>query len=233
MQRHARAPDLFYQRLASRVDFVQVRRTKWLLSRSRENDVTNLQIAHRPIVGGRKRVKLFCDAQRCLADFVVGTNVSDDDWINRITENHDRVIAHLYWIGATGKRARHHDERIGRADQETELFQRANLGTQFGDRIAQVAFALGCGTCLRVLVFCAFQSLFSRSEIRVGRVRFLFPTITGGRFEIRRRSGPGRQAIGIGTIGVHIHLRLEEERLSMSFRMLNLQNRLAIEEIMS
>ena len=116
MQRHARAADLFYQRFASRVNFVQVRRTKWLLSRSRENDVTHLQIAHRPIVGGCKRVEFFCDAQRRLADLVVGTDISDDHRVNRIAENHDRVIAHFNRIGATSKRARDHDEWIGRAD---------------------------------------------------------------------------------------------------------------------
>jgi hypothetical protein len=222
MQRHARTADLFYQRFASRVDLVQVRGTKWLLSRSRENDVTHLQIAHRPIVGGCKRVEFFCDAQRRLADFVIGTNVSDDHRVNRVTKKHERVIAHFNRIGATSKRARHHDERIGRADQETKLFQRANLGAQFRDGVAQLAFARGRGTCQRVLVFCAFQSLFSPGEIRVWLVRFLFPTITRGRLEIRRRTGPGRQAIGIGAVGVHIHLRLEEKRFSMSFRMLKL-----------
>jgi hypothetical protein len=222
MQRHARTADLFYQRFASRVDFVQVRRTKWLLSRSWEKDVTHLQIAHRPIVGCCKRVEFFCDAQRRLADFVVGTDISDDHRVNRIAENHDRVIAHFNRIGATGKRARHHDERIGRADQKTKLFQRADLGAQFRDCVAQVAFARGRGTCRRVIVFCPFQSLFSPSKIRVRRVRFLFPTITGGRFKIRRRTGASRQAIGIGAIGVHIHFRLEEKGFPMGLRMLKL-----------
>ena len=156
MQRHARAADLFYQRFASRVDFVQVRRTKWLLSRSRENDVTHFQIAHRPIIGCCKRVEFFCDAQRRLADFVVGTDISDDRRVNRVAENHERVIAHFNRIWATGKRARHDDERIGRADQKTELFERANLCAQFGDCIAQVAFTGRRGTCQRKLVFFAF-----------------------------------------------------------------------------
>jgi hypothetical protein len=138
------------------MDFVQVRRTKWLLSRSRENDVTHLQIAHRPVVGCCKRVEFFRDAQRRLADFVIGTDVSDNDWIDRVAENHDRVIAHFNRIGATGKRARYHDERISRADQETKLFQRASLGAQFSDCIAQLAFARGRGTCQREFVFCAF-----------------------------------------------------------------------------
>ena len=109
------------------MDFVQVRRTKWLLSRSRENNVTHLQIADRPIVGCCQGVEFFCDAQRRLADFVIGTNVSDDGWINRIAKNHQRIIAHFNRIGAMGECARHHDERIGRPDQETKLFQRANL----------------------------------------------------------------------------------------------------------
>ena len=133
MQRHARAADLFYQRFASRVDFVQVRRTKWLLSRSRKNEVGHLEIADRPIVGCCERVEFFGDPQRRLANFVVGTDVSDDDWINRIAEKDERVIAHFHRIGAAGKRAGHYDERIGRADQKTELFERANLRAQFGD----------------------------------------------------------------------------------------------------
>ena len=156
MQRHARAPDLFYQRFATRVDFVQVRRTKWLLSRSRENDVTHLQIADRPIVGCCQGVEFFCDAQRRLANFVIGTNVSDNDWINRIAENHERVIAHFNRVGTTGECARYHDKRIGRADQKTKLFQRANLRAQFRNRVAQVAFSRRRGTCQRVLVFCVF-----------------------------------------------------------------------------
>ena len=214
------------------MDLVQVRRAKWLVSRSWKNDVTHLQIAHRPIVGSCKRIKLFCDAQRRLADFVVGTDVSDDDWIDRIAENDERVIADFNRIGTTDKRARHHDERIGGADQETKLFQRADFRAQFRDCVPQVAFALRCGTCLRVLVFSALQSLFGPREIRVRRIRFLFPAITGGWLEIRRRPGAGREAIGIRAVGVHIHLRLKKKRLSMSFGMLKLQNGLAIEKVM-
>ena len=156
MQRNARAADFFYQRFATRVDFVQVRRTKWLVGRSRENDVTHLQIAYRTIVRGCKRIECFCDAQRRFSNFVVGTDVSDDDWIDRTLENHDRVITHFYRVGTTSKRSGHHNERIGRADEETEFFQRVDLRAQLRDCVAEVAFARGCRTCKRVLVFCAF-----------------------------------------------------------------------------
>ena len=202
------------------MDFFKVRRSKWFLSRSGKNYVTHLQVAHWTIVGGCKRVEFFCNAQRGLANPVVGSDVSDNDWINGVGENNESVIARFYRIGAAGKRARHHDERIGCTDQETKLFQRADLGAQFRDCVAQLAFARGRGTCQRVLVFCEFQSLFSPSEIRVRRVRFLLPTITGGRLEIRRRTGPTRQAIGIGAVGVHIHVGLEEKRFPMGLRML-------------
>ena len=130
------------------------------------------------------------------------------------------------------KCARNDDERIGRADQETKLFQCANFGAQFRDCVAQFAFQRGTRSRERIFVFCAFQSLFGSSEIRIGRVRFLLPTITGGRFEICRRAGPGRQPVGIGAVCVHIHVGLEEKRFSMSLRMLKLQNRLAIEKVM-
>ena len=156
MQRHARAAYLFYQRFATSVDFVQGRRTKWLLSRSREHEVSNLEITDRPIVCCCQRVEFLGDTQRRLANFVVGTDVSDDGWINRTAKKDERVIAHFNWIGAVGKCARHYDERIGRADQKTELFERANLCAQFSDCIAQVAFASRRGTCQPKLVFCAF-----------------------------------------------------------------------------
>ena len=156
MQRHACAPDFFYQRLAARVNFVQVRRTKWLLSRARENNVTHLQIANRPIIGCCKRIEFFCDTQRRLTNFIIRTNVSDDRRINCVAKHHERVITYFNRIGATGKRARHHDERIGCADQKTELFQRAKLRAQFRDCIAQVAFARRRSTCLRELVLSAF-----------------------------------------------------------------------------
>jgi hypothetical protein len=156
MQRNARAPNFFHQRFATGVDFVQVRRTKWLLGRSREDDVTHLQIAHRPIVRGCKRVEFLCDAQRRFPNFVVGTDVSDDDRINRTLENHERVIAHFYRVGTMRKRSGHHNERIGRADQETEFFQRVDLRAQFRDCVAQIALARGRRTCQRVLIFCAF-----------------------------------------------------------------------------
>jgi hypothetical protein len=156
MQRNARAPNFLHQRFATGVDFVQVRRTKWLVGRSREDDVTHLQIAHRPIVRGCKRVEFFCDAQRRFPNFVVGTDVSDNGWINCTLENHERVIAHFYRVATMRKRSGHHNEWIDRADQETEFFKRVDLRAQFRDRVAQVAFARGRRTWQRVLVFCAF-----------------------------------------------------------------------------
>ncbi len=131
-----------------------------------------------------------------------------------------------------GKCARNYDERIGRADQETELFQCANFCAQFGDCVAQLAFARRCGGRKRILVFGAFQSLFSRAEVRVGRICFLLPTIAGGRLEIRRRAGTSRQPVGIGAVGVYIHVRLKQKRFSMGLGMLKLQNGLAIEKVM-
>ena len=128
MQRHACAADLFDQRFATRLNFFQIRWAKWLVSRFRENDVSHFQIAHGTIVGRRKRVDLFCDAQRRLADLVVRPDVAHDGWVNRVSENDDHVVAGFNWVTAVGKCARHHDKRIGRADEEAVLFQCVHFG---------------------------------------------------------------------------------------------------------
>src|ERR1051326_3826864 len=132
-----------------------------------------------------------------------------------------------------GKRGWHDDERIGRADQETELFQRADFGAQIRDRIAQCAPPCGGRCCKSIFIFSAFQSLFGSGEIRVGRVRLLLPAITGGWLEIRWRASARRQAVGIGAVGVHIHVGREQKRFWTSLRMLKLQNSLAIEKVVS
>ena len=232
MQRHACAADLFDQRFATGLNFFKIRWAKWLVSRFRENDVGHLEIAHRPIVGRRKRVDLFCDAERRLSDFIVRPDVADHGRINRIPENDKRIVARLNGVVNVRKCSRHHDKRIGRADEEAVFFQCADFGAQLRDRIAQVALACRSGRCERILIFGAFQCLFGRGEIRVGRGRFLCPAITGGRLEISRRASTNRHPISIGAISIHVHVRLEQERFSMSLRMLNLENSLAIEKVM-
>ena len=43
---------------------------------------------------------------------------------------------------------------------------------------------------------------------------------------------PGRESIGIGPIGINVHVRLQEDRAPLGFRMPQLQHRLAIVKIM-
>ena len=122
MQRHACATDFFDQRFAPRRKSFQIWRPIWLVSRFRENDVGHLEIAHRPIVRRRKRVDLLGDPERSLADFIVRPNIADDGWINRISENDERIVARLNGVVSVRKCARHHDKRISRADEKAVLF---------------------------------------------------------------------------------------------------------------
>ena len=156
MQRHACAPNLFDQRLATRLKFFQIRRPKWLVSRVWENDVGHLEIAHRPIVGRRKRVDLFCNTKRRLPDFIVRPNVADDRWINRVSKDDERIVAGLNGVVSVRECARHHDKRISRADEEAVLFQCADFGAQLRDRIAQLTLSRGCGSSKRILIFGTF-----------------------------------------------------------------------------
>ena len=197
MQRDARAADLFDQRVAARLNFFQIRGAKWLVCRARENYVGHFEIAHWPIVGRRKRVDLFCDAERRLSYFVVWPDVADHGRINRVPENDKRIVTRLNGVVSVRKCARHHDKRIGRADEEAVFSQCADLGTQLRDCIAQLTLPCGSGSCERVFIFCAFQSLFGRGEIRVRRGRFLWPAITRGRLEISGCAGTDRHPISV------------------------------------
>ncbi len=232
MQRHACAADLFNQRFTTRLKFFQIRRAKWLVSRVWENYVGHLEIAHRPIVGRRERVDLFCDTERSLPDFIVRPNIADDGGINRVSENNKRIVAWLNGVVSMRKCAGYHDKRIGRADEEAVIFQCTDFGAQLRDCVAQITLPCGSGSCKPILVFGAFQCLFGSGEIWVRRGGFLWPAITRGRLEINRRASTDRHPIAIRAVSIHVHVRLEQQRFSMRLRMLKLQDSLAIEKVM-
>ena len=129
--------------------------------------------------------------------------------------------------------ARNYDVGVGRADQEARFFEGADFRAQLRDRIAQLAFTFRCGCFERVRIFRAFQCVFHRGEIRIGRRRFLWPAITGGWLEIGRSAGSSRHAIRIGTVGIDIHIRLEQERFAMTLRVPQFQHGLAIKKVVA
>ena len=122
MQRYARTADFFDERFAARLKLFQIRRTKWFVSGFGKDQVSHLEIAYRAIVRRRKRVDLFCNTQRCLADFVIRPNISDEGRINRVAENDERVVTKFNRITAMHECTRHDEKRVGRADQEAILF---------------------------------------------------------------------------------------------------------------
>jgi len=132
-----------------------------------------------------------------------------------------------------GESARNYDVGVGRADEEAEFLERANFRAQLRDSIAQLALTLGRDRFQRVLIFRALHSLLRRGEIRIGRRRFLWPAITGCRFEIGRGTGSSGHAVGIGPIGIDIHIRLEQERFAMTLRVPQFQHGLAIKKVVA
>src|SRR5205807_10315239 len=70
-------------------------------------------------------------------------------------------------------------------------------------------------------------------EIRIRKLAFLWPLETRERFEIGRRTGAGREPIGIGTVGIDIHVGLQEDRAPMALGVAQLQDRLAIVKVVA
>jgi hypothetical protein len=63
MQRHTGAADFLYQRFAAFLDFFEIRRGKWRFGRARKNQVGDLKIADRPVVGRGDPADLLRDAE--------------------------------------------------------------------------------------------------------------------------------------------------------------------------
>ena len=122
MQRYVRSTDFLDERFAARLKLFQIRRTKWLVSGIRKDQVSHLEIAYRAIVRRRKRVDLFCNTQRCLADFVIRPNITDEGRINRVAENNERVVTKFNRTTAMYECPGHDEKRVSRADQEAKLF---------------------------------------------------------------------------------------------------------------
>ena len=116
MQRHARAADFLDQCFATRLKFVQIRRTKRLVGCSGKNQIRYFQIAHRPVVRSGESVNLFGNPQRCFPNSVVWPDVAHDCRINCIGENDQRIISDLGSVVPVRKRARHDDVGIGRSN---------------------------------------------------------------------------------------------------------------------
>src|ERR1051325_2815980 len=133
MQRHACAADLFDQRFATRLKFFQIRRANWLFSCVWENYVAHLEIAHRPVVRRRKGVDLLCDTKRRFSNFVIRSDIADDGWINRVSEDDERKVARLNGFMSVRKCPRHHDKRISGTDEKAVILQCADFGAQLRD----------------------------------------------------------------------------------------------------
>ena len=122
MERNACAPNVGNQLFAALLQFLQIRRTPARICRSGENEIRDFEVAHRAIVRGRLGVDFFRDTQRRFTHFVGRPGIADNRRINFGAGNHERVIANLR-AGRGSESHRDHDIRVGRTDEEAELFE--------------------------------------------------------------------------------------------------------------
>lgn len=136
MQRHGCAADFIDEFLTTRLKLFQIRRTKWLIGRSRKNQIRHFEIAYRPVIRSRQRVNLLCDAQRRLTGFVVRPDVAHDCWINRVCENDQGIISYFGSILSARESPRNYDVGISGADQKAKFPERTNFRAELRDSVA-------------------------------------------------------------------------------------------------
>ena len=87
------ATDLVQVLLAALPPAGDIRRARFL-GRSRENQVADLDVAHRPIEARGPGVNLFADASRGFSNLIGWPQVSNDRRIDFPIVNHGCVVAH-------------------------------------------------------------------------------------------------------------------------------------------
>ena len=142
MQRHARPAYLLHQHFATALDFVEIRRPERLVGGAGEDQISDLEIAHRPIVRGREDVHFLGDPQRRLSHAIVRPDVADDCGIKLIAHRNDSVIADLSGVFGVQEKTGQHDVGIGRGDEKTEAFQGIDFITHPLNSNPQIAIAL-------------------------------------------------------------------------------------------
>ena len=141
MQGRARAADFVDQRFAAELELVVIGRPERRIRRARKNDVGDFEVIDRAVVRGRDGADFLRDAQRGLARFVRRSDVADDRRVNRVAGNDERIITDPCALRAR-EPTRNDDERIRRADEETELLQGADLVPRLRNRAFQFPFAV-------------------------------------------------------------------------------------------
>ena len=125
------------------------------------------------------------------------------------------------------------DEGIGLSDKKTPLFQVMN--TALGEVDATFDLFETSGFQIRLLgLRCeGLEFLFLNGKKRIRSVRLLRPSVTRLGEKKRRRAINLEVPISITAIGIHIHISQYHQGVAVCGRAFQLQNRLAIIEIVT
>ena len=231
-------PDVGEQGGTFPVPGLQIGGAFFLVGAAREDQVGDDEVADRPVVGRGLRIDLAGDAQRGFAEFPARSRVAGDGGVELAIVHHHGVIAdggaELVFITPPQQRERDDDERIGLGDEIAPRLQVGDLRLVFLDLGAEVAVPLDAQTGDRELFLVFLQLGFPSREERIRHARALRPPVAGeGLVELRHRDVVVelRPAVAVRPVRDHIHLPLGEEQLPPRARMLRLQDRLEIVEI--
>jgi len=142
MQRHRRSAELVDELFATRPDFFQIGRPKRRVSRARKDQISDLEIAHRPVVGRREAVDFFCNSQGRFADLVLWPDVAHDGGQNPVARDHDRIISHSSGIFSLPENSGEHNVGISRRNQEAEVLEGIDLRCHPLDPNTEIAVPL-------------------------------------------------------------------------------------------
>ena len=113
------------------------------------------------------------------------------------------------------------------------FFRSIDLPLNLLDLILQNSFSFGRGVLRFVLRLKLFQFIFPLRDELARFTGFLRPAVAGKRLKVCRRTIHVGSAVGVGAIGIHVHVALDQERFATGLRVLELQDGVAVEKIVA
>ena len=129
------------------MQLLQIRRSRRILGGPWKDEVGNIQIAGRPVIGGRTGIQLAADPERRLANFIRWPNIAQERRIQFSLIDHHRAISELRLEGMARlaeHKAWQDDIRIRFGDQEAVFLQVVQFLLHLVYLILQDLLALDC-----------------------------------------------------------------------------------------
>jgi hypothetical protein len=204
---------------------------KGFFSGAGEDDVGDGKVADRPLQSGNIGNDLASDASGGFANFFPRAVFADDGRECATAVEHHRVVADLR-CPVSSHREGYDDEGVAVCDEEAACLEVGDEALEVSDGVAQGGLAFGSGVGRVEFVTALFEQFaVARDGGVFGCAAAARPAVVGDGLEAWRGGVVFERAFGVGAVGYHIHVGLNEEDFAPCARMGDFEYGVAVVKI--